>query len=238
VSSANPNSAYSIICDGLRECGKLQRGSEPDSELLADTMRRLNDMVNLWQTQGLKLWLQFDLPVPLQAGVNPYTLGPGGSVNMAKPTRVLDNGYYLDQGNVRRPLIMLSRDEYTRLSVTTQQGPLSNYFVDKQQAVLIVWFWLVPDAQAATGIAHLLIQQQVSNFVNLTDDMNFPNEWRIALVWGIADEMSTGQPKAVQDRCSIKAAAYFDSLNSWDVEDASTMFQPDARAMQHTGSFR
>lgn len=236
--AAEPNSAYSIICDALIEAGKLQRGDDPDSELISECMRRLNDMVNLWQTQGLKLWLQYDLPVPLVAGVNPYTIGPGGSINMTKPTRVLDNGYYLDQFQNRYPLIMLSRDEYTRLSQTTQQGALNSYFVDKQQYQLIVWFWLVPDTQAATGVAHLLIQQQVTNFINITDMMNFPDEWRIALLWGLADEKCTGQPLSVQQRCERKAAAYFDALNSWDVEDSSTTMQPDVRTFQNSGMFR
>jgi hypothetical protein len=237
--AANPNSAYSILCDGLRESGKVQRGSEPDSELLADGMRRLNDMINLWQTQGLKLWLQFDLPVPLVAGQNPYTIGPGGSVNMSKPLRVLDSCYYVDVNNIRRPLSpLLSRDDYARLSNPTQQGPVNQLFCDKQQSQLIIWFWLVPDAQAALGVAHLLIQQQVTNFVNLTDDMNFPNEWRLALVWGIADEMCSGQPASVQQRCGTKASLYFDALNNWDVEDAATVFQPDMRSTTNVGNFR
>ena len=235
--NANPNSAYSIICDGLLECGKVQRGSEPDSELLSWGMRRLNDMINLWQTQGLKLWLQYDLPIPLVAGQNPYTLGPGGSVNMTKPTRILNSCYFLDQYGTRVPLMLISRDEYTRLSQTTQQGPLNSVFCDKQQSQLIVWFWMVPDSYAAMGVAHVLIQQQIVNFVNLTDDMNFPIEWRLALVWGIADEASTGQPVSVQQRCSMKAAAYFDALNAWDVEDASTSFAPDTRTTQYTGRF-
>src|SRR5580704_9859099 len=223
--AANPNSAYSILCDGLREAGKSQRGSEPDSELLADGMRRLNDIINVAQTQGIKLWLQFDLAVPLVAGQGVYSLGPGGSVNMTKPLRVLDSCYYLDSNNLRRPLSpLLSRDDYARLSNPTQQGPVNQLFPDKQQSQLVVTFWLVPDAQAATGTAHLLIQQQVTNFVNLTDDMNFPNEWRLFLVWAIADEMCTGAPQAVQDRCSKKALTYFDALNNWDSEDASTIF--------------
>ena len=232
------NSAYSIICDALTDAGKVNRGDDPDSEILADAKRRLNDMINLWQTQGLKLWLQQDLPVPLQAGVNPYTIGPGGSVNMTKPLRVLDSCYFLDSASNRRPLILLSRDDWMRLSQVTQPGSINSLFVDKQQTSLIINFWPPPDATAATGVAHLLIESQVTNFINLTDTMNFPVEWRIALHWGLASEMATGQPKSVQDRCDKMAAAYFNALNDWDVEDVPTQMQPDSRSFTNFGKFK
>lgn len=238
MSVPNDNSAYSIICDALTDAGKLNRGDEPDSEILSDAKRRLNDMINLWQTQGLRLWLQYDLPVPLVAGQNPYVIGPGGNVNMTKPLRVLDSCYYLDSASNRRPLIPLARDDWMRLSQVNQVGSINSLFVDKQQLSLVVWFWPPPDTTAATGVAHLLIEQQVANFVNLTDDMNFPIEWRIALHWGLASQMATGQPKSVQERCDAFAVAYFMALDNWDVEDAPTQIQPDSRMFNTFGKFK
>jgi hypothetical protein len=231
-------SAYGIIRAGMRDAGKLGKGQNPDAEDLSDGMNRLQQMVNLWQTQGLRLWLQFDLSVPLVAGQNPYTIGPGGSVNMLKPLRVLDSCYFLDQYNNRRPLIPLSRDDWMRLSQVTQVGQINSYFVDKQQTQLVVWFWLPPDSEAALGTAHLLIQQQVPQLVNLTDTMSFPIEWAMALHWGFAAEICTGQPESVIARCEKYAALYFDALNNFDVEDASTVFQPDQRSTQHVNRFR
>ena len=236
--SVPDTSAYGVIRDGLRDAGKLAKGQSPDGDDLADGLNRLQMMINLWQTQGLKLWLQFDLAVTLTAGVNPYTIGPGGLVNMAKPLRVLDSCYFLDQFNNRRPLIPLSRDDWMRLSQVTQIGQINSYFVDKQQFQLVVWFWLPPDATAALGTAHLLIQQQVGQLVNLTDTVNFPIEWANALHWGFSSEICTGQPQSVQDRCTRMAAVTFDALNNWDVEDASTVFQPDQRMNQYTNRFR
>jgi hypothetical protein len=232
------NSAYSIICDALTDAGKLNRGDEPDSEILADAKRRLNDIIKITVTQGIKLWLQFDLPVPLVAGKNPYTIGPGGDVNMTKPLRVLDSCYYLDVSGNRRPLILLSRDDWMRLSQVTQAGESNSLFPDKQQSQLVINFWPPPSTNAATGVAHLLVQQQVTSFISTTDTMNFPDEWRMYLHWALADEMSTGQPAIVQQRCTGRANYFFNILNDWDVEDASTSFQPDARASQIFGKFR
>lgn len=226
-----------IIRMARADAGLLQEGDEPNSEQYADGMMRLNDLANLWQTQGLKLWLQYDLNVPLVSGQATYTLGPSGNVVMTKPTRVLDNGYWLGSNGVKRPISLISRDEYMRLSNTAQTGAVTSFFVDKRVADLAVSFWLVPDAGAAAGSAHLLIQQQVTNLISLTDEMDFPREWFIALRWGLADDICTGQPQAIMDRCQQRASAYRVALEDWDVEDASTKFQPDTQG-RSSGAFR
>jgi hypothetical protein len=232
------NSPFRVLQHAYRNAGYLERGQDPDSEMLADGMVRLNDLLNLWQTQGLKLWLQLDLAVTLTAGQQLYTFGPTGTVVMTRPTRVLE-GYYRDLNNNDRPLLMISRNEWDTLSVKTtvvgQQGSVNSFFVDKQVSTMNVYFWLCPDATAATGKAHLLLQQQQPNVVGLTDTMNFGPEWFIALAWGLAAEIATGQPQSVIDRCMTMADSYRSALENWDVEDASTTFQPDART-QYVGN--
>jgi hypothetical protein len=230
------NGAYRIICDAMDDAGMLEEGTEPNPEQLVKYMRRLNDIINTAQTQGLKLWLQFDQAVTLIAGQATYNFKLGGDVNINKPLRALQ-GYYIDSSSNRRPLFPISRDEYLRLSNVSQQGPINDYFVDKQQSQLAVTFWLTPDAQAATGVAHLLIQNQVTNLIQLTDSMNFPQEWYIYLHWALADEICTGQPPDIVQRCKQKADLYKDMLDGWDVEDASTIFAPDSQQLYH-GRFR
>ncbi len=231
------NTPASIIQDAYFDAGLLQEGQSPNSEQLVAGMRKMTDLVNLWQTQGLKLWLNVDTPVTLVAGQGTYTFGPAGTNVMVKPLRVLD-AYYRDSTGIRRPLIPLAWADYIRLSQITQTGAVNSYFVDKQATLLSVFFWLIPDATAATGTAHLLLQTQITNPISVTETMNFPIEWRIALRWGLADELATGQPQAIMDRCQSRASTYRAALEDWDVEDAPTRFTPDARASQSQGNFR
>lgn len=234
MTTPNDNTPISIIRDAYGDAGLLQEGEPLGGEQIVSGMRKLTDLVNLWQTQGLKLWLNTDIPIPLVAGQSTYTLGPSGDLNMVKPLRVLE-AYYANASGVRRPLNPLAWADYTRLSQITQQGQLNSYHVDKQQTQLSVFFWLTPDATAALGTAHLLVQSQVTNFINLTETVNFPIEWRIALRWGLADEICTGQPQAIMDRCQQRALAYRAALEDWDVEDAPTTFTANVRPF---GSFR
>jgi len=237
MTAPSNNTPISIINDAYFDAGLTQEGQVPNSEQIVMGMRKLTDIINLFQTQGLKLWLLEDHPITLTAGTGTYTLGPAGTVVMTKPLRVID-AYYEDVNHIRRPLVPLSWNDYTRLSQIVQRGQINSYFVDKQQTQLSVFFWLVPDANAATGQAHLVLQRQATNFINLNETVNFPVEWRIALRWALADELATGQPQAIMDRCQQRAIAYRTMLEDWDVEDAPTRFTPDSRSQYATGAFR
>lgn len=236
------NTPKAIIDTAMRNAGKLNEGSVPTSEQYAMYMNDLNRLINLWQTQGLKLFLQTDYSITLVAGQggqgSPYVLTSGNGINVGKPLRI-EQGYYLDQFGNRRPIYPLSWDEWDRLAQTTQQGSVTQYFVDKQPTSLNIYFWLTPDTTAATGTAHLMMQQQVVNPINLVESMNFPPEWGIALVWGLADEICTGMPQTIMDRCQARAAVYRTMLEDWDVEDVATSFAPDMRqgAGYGTGRF-
>ncbi len=237
MTAPNDNTPAAIIGDAYFDAGLLQEGQSPNGEQIVSGMRRLTDLINVEQTQGIKLWLNVDTLVPLVAGQGTYTFSPSGTVVMPKPPRAVD-AYYADSTGIRRPLIPLSWNEYIRLSQINQIGAINSYFVDKQQLALSVFFWLIPDATAATGTGHLLLQTQVTNFTNVTETMNFPLEWRMFLRWGLADEISTGQPQAIMDRCQQRALYYKDLLEGWDVEDAPTRFTPDSRSQYATQKFR
>lgn len=217
MTAPNPNTPIAIISDAYFDAGLTQEGQSPNSEQIVTGMRKLTDIINLWQTQGLKLWLNVDTTVPLVAGTGTYTFSPTGTVIMPKPPRAID-AYYMDSNGIRRPLIPLSWNDYIRLSQVNTTGQINSYFVNKKQEELSVFFWLIPDATAATGTAHLLLQTQVTNFISVIETMNFPIEWRIALRWGLADELATGQSQAIMDRCQQRAISYRTMLEDWDVE--------------------
>jgi hypothetical protein len=239
MSLAVSNTIYGIINDAMHDAGLLGLGDEPNSEQLAVTMRRLCDVINLYQTQGLKLFLLEDKEIPLVAGQATYTISPTGDVVMTKPSRILEAYILLTNGKVRRPIVPLSWDDYFRLSqVEGNNGAINSYFVDKQADSLNVTFWNTPDAEEAVNTAHVLLQVAAPNPINLTASMDFPQEWRIALRWGLADDICTGQPEAIMARCAGKAKIFRDALEDWDVEDAPTFLAMDSRYYQGGGRFK
>lgn len=237
------NVPVAIIADAMRDAGLLQQGDEPQGEAIAENMRRLRDLVNYFMTKGIKLWLNVDTEVPITAGVATYTFSPTGSVVMTKPLRVVQGYFQYSADDTRRPLNVLSWDDFLTLSQvgvsTSSQGTINSYFVDKQQTRLSVTFWLCPDdTEVSFGNPHVLLQVQATRPVTLTETMNFPDEWRIALRWGLAADICTGQPQATVAKCMGEAEKYRMALEDWDVEDAPTQFTPDPRTSQGTGRFK
>jgi len=237
------NTAYGVIYDAYRDAQLLQLGDDLGGELIAEGLRRLRDLINYLQTQGLKLWLLSDTAVPLTAGQATYTFKPAGDVDLVKPLRVIQGYYLYSATNVRRPIYVLAWDDYLRLgqagTLPANRGAISQYFVNKLATELQVTFWLCPDTtEAANGDAHVLLQTQVTNPTNLTETVQFPEEWRLALRWGLANDVCVGQPQAIMDKCERNALTYQQALEGWDVEDAPTRFEPDSRNFHYAGNFR
>lgn len=239
-----PNTCYQIICDAMVDAGKLGQGREPKSEALAENMRRLNKYVNYLQTQGAILWVQEDLSLQapvLQVGVSAYPLGIGGVATVpalspvAKPRRVIE-AYFLDRfpAATRRPLAVIARNDWDTYSSTTQQGTIVAVYPDKQLNTIVCNLWQTPNAQAILGQVHLICDLQIPNFSQLTDNMFFPSEWALTLEWGLADQICTGMPQEVVERCAGMSLKYQTALLDWDQEDGSTSFQPDPRG-SYTG---
>ena len=227
----------------MRDAKLLSKGQDPNSDDVAEGSNRLNDLIAFWQTTGLRLWLNEDTNVPLTAGQGLYTFGPAGTQVMAKPMRVIEAYYnYFASGQTfenRRPVYPLAWDDWIRLSQVNQQGQINSYFADKQQDLLRVNFWLVPDSVAATeGSMHLLLQVPVTHFTSVTETMNFPVEWFMALRKALAVDWATGQPSEIIQKLQSEALTAKDILDGWDVEDAPTSFAPDMRMGQGVGRFR
>ena len=231
------NTASRIIQNAMEDAGLLQEGQTPTPAQYAKYMIRLNDIINFEQTQGLKLFLMQDITVDLVAGQGKYVIGPGGDVNMVKPTQIID-AYFKDQNNIQRPLIVMAWNEWVRLSQPGIQGQINSYFEDKQPTQINLWLWLVPDSVAALGKVHVIVRTQQPNVVNISNDMVFPQEWFIFLHWALAAEICTGQPDSIIQRCESKTAYYREALNSWDTEDTSLQFQADPRGAYVQGDFR
>lgn len=201
-------------------------------------LSRLSDLLALWATQGLKLFLLSEVSITLTAGKTTYRMMPGGDVNIARPLQVIQCTYKTS-GGVVQPLQRLPRERYKRLTnQSSVQGAINSYYADRQAAWMDVSFYMTPDATAATGTVAAQVRGGAAVTTLSSDASGFPPEWYIALRWGLADELATGQPKEVQDRCATRAGAYRTALEDFDVEEETDVqFQMDSQAGYAARSF-
>lgn len=224
------NTASAIIAKAYADANKLSRGASPSATQLTDGLDRLNDILNIEQVRGLKLFLEFEAVVTLVAGQQTYSFMPGGSYSTARPTRITFAAYWDSSNNVT-PLTVISRQEWATLTSRTTQGRPNQYFPERLYDRMNMHLWLVPDTQAATGTVRATIQTQATN-PTIGATTAFPIEWVMFLRWALAADLATGMPQEIIQRCEMKTREYREVLEGFDVEEAQTRFQPNYAMMQ------
>jgi hypothetical protein len=220
------NTVVRLIQQAYENAKVVGSGMEPNSEQYAKGFKRLTDLVAWEQTQGVKIFTIQEYSLALTQGLGTYTFGPLGTQVMAKPYRI-DTCWYEDAQSIRRPMDRMTWDDYTRLPEDVNQGSVLKYLEDRQEALVTLKFWQLPDETAAAGTVKCLLRRQLVPYVTLNDDLQFAPEWFIGLAWLLADELASNQNQAIQANCRNKAGMYMGTLRDQDVEQGSISFSMD-----------
>lgn len=218
------NTSQAIIEKAYADSMKLPRGGTLTSAQLTDGLERLQDIVNLESTMGLKLFLEREVSVALTAGKQTYSFYPSGDVSTPRPLRARDV-VYVDAGGQSRPLIRLGRTDWAQQTSRSQLGTVNSFFDEKLYDRLNLHLWNVPDTTAATGTLRVTLLAPAATLV-LSLTTAFPPEWVMFLRWALSADLASGMPVEVIQRCEQKAERARTVLENFDVEDAPTRLQP------------
>jgi hypothetical protein len=243
-----------IISLALRKLGVLEIGDTPDANTIANASMSLNLLIKQLSVEGLKLWKNSEIFIPLTSGVTSYILGGASSTLMydtqaptiaitAKPLKAIQGFYRNIQTTpyIDTPLLLVSKQEYNMLGSKFSTGTANTIFYDVKQLNGILYVYLTPDANAQTNLELHLVVQLPLNDINLASDIpDFPNEWMNTLVWNLADQMAMeyGVPMNARSEIMQRALAYRVQAADWDVEAASTFFSPDFRSTNNNSYVR
>lgn len=228
------NTAASIIKSAFLDAGKLARGASLSIDQLADGMSKLNDLVNFWQTQGLKLWLESEQTVTLVEDQQRYSIYPSGDVAVARPLRV-KQVVYRSSSDAVRPVRIISREEWTRQPSRSDSGIITQAYPEKLYDRINLYVWMIPNAEEAAGTLRVVLHSQTAGATYTGDSMAFPPEWALALRWGLADQLTVGMPEPIVQRCMMEAERHRSALEAWDVEEAPMYYTLAPEATQGSG---
>jgi hypothetical protein len=234
-----------IITSALRKLGVIEPSEVPDSVTITNSAMTLNLMIKQFSTEGLKLWKNSELIIPLVSGKTQYQLGDSNSVTyydtQAPTTAITDRPLKAIQGFYRNksvtpyidtPCLILSKQEYNVLGSKFSTGVTNSFFYDVKSTYGLLYLYLTPDLSAATNLEfHMVVQLPLNDISTSSSIPDFPNEWFNCLVWNLADQLALeyGVPLNYRQEIAMRANTYREALNSWDVDYASTYFQPDMR---------
>lgn len=236
-----------IIALALRKLGVLEIGDTPDTNTLNNASMSLNLLIKQMSTEGLKLWKNTELIIPLTANQTSYVLGGTSSALMYdslaptvaitdKPLKVIQAFYRNTTTTpvIDTPVMLLSKQEYNVLGSKASTGTANSIFYDVKALNGILYVYLTPDAYSQSNLSlHVVAQMPLNDVTASTDVPDFPNEWMNVLIWNLADQLAIeyGVPMNYRQEIMQRAMLYKSQLTDWDVEPSSTFFAPDFRSV-------
>lgn len=198
-------------------------------EHMVSAKQATNMMLARWANQGVNLWEVKLATIDLVEGTATYTV-PTNTVT------VLDVYARTQQGSdppVDRPLLPISRSEYSTYANKTQQGVTTVYWFDRLLAPTLT-FWLVPDGQTFQQVQYYYVtQMQDSNLIG-GQQPDIPYRWLEAFADGLAYRLARIWKPEMAVALKAGADESYQIAATQDVEQAAQYITPDTSSYWRT----
>ena len=178
-----------LLSTSARLAGLLASGEQLQGNMPAEMLVILQDMIDDWQSDGLKIYQENILTFPLTIGTQTYTLGPGGVFNATRPAKIQRAGMLLTGSNPIQPpeipISVLDYDGWSNIRVKNITGnyPL-NVYPDYAFPLMTLYFYQIPGLACSVV---LYAWNPLSTFPDLaTTDVTFPPSYARALKHNLA----------------------------------------------------
>lgn len=121
----------------------------------------------------------------------------------------------------------ISLNEYNEQTKKTNDGKVLHTTYDPQLTDGLLYVW--PRSDTVTDTLEFWYHRPFEDFDNLSDDPDFPQEWYLALVYGLASLLADtyNVESRLASRLEKRAVKYKDLAMEFDTEPVSLFLQPD-----------
>lgn len=209
--------AIELISDALAELGVLADEEPLEAVDMERGLRAMTRMLKAWQADGVQIWTLTEGSIPLVQGDFDYLFGAGGAFTTV-PFDITD--CRIVRGGTSLPMLRLSREEYYALPnrLATNQGYSTQFYYDRQRSGGTLFVWPAPDAMA--GTLNFTYRRIIMDMDAGPNDMDLPQEWSEAVVFGLASRLIGPYAKAGTvegNRVEAKAAETYQTVKSFDI---------------------
>jgi hypothetical protein len=172
-----------LITSALSLMGRLGPGRTAGPSELQAAFNCLNEMIDEWGSERLMVFQTVRQTFSLAPATQTYTIGPGGTFNTTRPTRI-ETANIIVSG-FRLPIELVTADEYSqKILETTLTGQAPRVLYDDYATPLsTLYVWPVPSGSPTLEI---FTWQVIGQFATLTDNVAMPAAYLKALRWGLA----------------------------------------------------
>jgi hypothetical protein len=213
----------------------------PTATMRTNALVTLNQLVLHLQSLGMQVWCLKNGFQVLDATLNRYVIGPAALTSLQpRPQAIIQAWLHNSSANTDPvPLQIVDRETYNRFTNKTSQGTPIAIFYDRNYDVEggniganangFLYVYPQPDATAAaTYYLSYVYSRPIHDFSALSDSLDFPQEWYLALTWKLASLLCPSFGVAVMywDRIDNQAEAFLKAQIGWDSETESMQIVP------------
>ena len=180
--------AIDLISSSARLAGVLASGETLSGAESTDCLLILQQMMDRWQADGLRIFTDNINNFPFVLGTQTYTLGPGGNFNMARPAKISRMGVQILSNPTQPsevPITLLDVDGWANVRVKNIGGSYPLFCYDDGAFPLRnLNFWVIPGLACNVVIYSW---QPLTTWPDLsTTDVTFPPAYAQALRYNLA----------------------------------------------------
>lgn len=135
-----------------------------------------------------------------------------------RPVEIIE-ARVVQASGTERPLKIVSRDEYMRLTNKDSLGTALQVYYDPLLTNGKMWVW-----QACDDVQEYIkftCRIPVEDFDAAANDPDFPQEWLLALTWNLAVLIAPKFGKVLSDKFELRAESMKQEVKGFDMEDTS-----------------
>jgi hypothetical protein len=184
VASSGDLSAQTIIQAAMQELGVLAQGVNASSANLAWGIEKLNDMIDLWNTNNIIVPYIDNIPYAIASSKTSYTIGPSGADFTGKRPIKIEGANWINTSGDKYSLECINVDSYfNEPKLTSGTIPSRLYYKPTYPLGTI---YLIPYPSGAGGYLEIWANNQLSQFSDLTTTYSLPQGYRLPIKSNLA----------------------------------------------------
>ncbi|MES1989223.1 MAG: hypothetical protein V4440_14560 [Pseudomonadota bacterium] len=207
--------ALDIIKDAMDICGVIGQNETPTSSEADTGLKVLNNMLALWANDRTFAYTTVQNNSPLTNGVNSYTIGTGGVINVQRPVTI--DYAFIRLNNVDYPLQKINNQDYDSIPFKTNKGFPQAFYFEASFPLATIYLYGVPQANMTLYFDTWI---QLTQFTNLSTDLTFPPGYEMAISHNLAKFLAPRYGEAISpdmDRLAVDSLAMIRERNMPDL---------------------
>ncbi len=171
-----------LLKAALRVIGVVAPGETPTDAELQDAREALNLMLESWSDERLIIYFTTREIFTLTAGDADYSIGDGADFDTTRPEKI-QGAFIRDSDSIDHPVEIIGESKYREISLKSTQARPDQLWYNPTTPNGTIYLYPVPDSAEDLYLDSL---KPLTEFTNLTAEIEFPGAYKEALKWNLA----------------------------------------------------